>query len=146
MTEPPVVPDDTPTRLQQSDEYYLAMAALDQYPVVDKLSNSTSVVFRIHQLGHKLEAAEADVSRLQQERDNLGILLKRGLDIMEEAKAERAKLLEENALLRRSLEMLTKQMAEPVYTPPAEVSPCPSSLKTSSRPNTPTIPMRSMAP
>jgi regulator of replication initiation timing len=94
----------------------------------------------------RAERAEADVSRLQQERDNLGILLKRGLDIMEEAKAERAKLLEENALLRRSLEMLTKQMAEPVYTPPAEVSPCPSSLKTSSRPNTPTIPMRSMAP
>jgi DNA modification methylase len=33
-------------------------------------------------------------------------------DIMEEAKAERAKLLEENALLRRSLEMLTKQLDE----------------------------------
>jgi hypothetical protein len=40
------------------------------------------------------------------------VLLKRGLDIMEEAKAERAKLLEENALLRRSLEMLTKQLDE----------------------------------
>jgi len=38
-----------------SDEYYLAMAALDQYPIEDRLPKSTSIVFRIHQLGHELE-------------------------------------------------------------------------------------------
>lgn len=43
----------------------LAMAALDNYPVPDDgLPKSTSVVFRIHQLGHVLESA-------QQERDAL---------------------------------------------------------------------------
>jgi hypothetical protein len=35
----------------RSDEYYLAMAALDQYPIKDGLPKSTSVVYRIHQLG-----------------------------------------------------------------------------------------------
>jgi len=42
-----------------TDEHYLAMAALDRYPVPDDgLPKSTSVVFRIHQLGHALEAKE----------------------------------------------------------------------------------------
>jgi len=34
-----------------SDEYWLAMAALDMYPIDDGLPKSTSVVYRIHQLG-----------------------------------------------------------------------------------------------
>lgn len=42
----------------------LAMAALDQYPVEDGLPKSTSVVFRIHQLGHAREQAEASHARL----------------------------------------------------------------------------------
>jgi hypothetical protein len=40
------------------------MAALDNYPVVDDLPKSTSVVFRIHQLGHKLAALEQRVIAL----------------------------------------------------------------------------------
>lgn len=46
---------------QHSDEYYLAMAALDNYEALvrDRLPKSTSVVFRIHQLGHALERALA---------------------------------------------------------------------------------------
>lgn len=39
-----------------TDEYYLAMAALDMYPVEDGLPKSTSVVYRIHQLGREREA------------------------------------------------------------------------------------------
>ena len=48
-------------RIGHSDEYYLAMAALDQYErfTVDALPKSTSVVFRIHQLGHATERLEA---------------------------------------------------------------------------------------
>jgi hypothetical protein len=42
-----------------SDEYYLAMAALDQYPIIDRLPKSTSVIFRIHQLGHEIERLRA---------------------------------------------------------------------------------------
>jgi hypothetical protein len=42
-----------------SDEYWLAMAALDQYPIDDGLPKSTSVVFRIHQLGHAWERLKA---------------------------------------------------------------------------------------
>jgi hypothetical protein len=43
-----------------SDEYYLAMAALDMYPVPDDgLGKSTSVIFRIHQLGHEVERLRA---------------------------------------------------------------------------------------
>jgi len=43
----------------RSDEYYLAMAALDMYLKDDGPLKSTSVVFRIHELGHRLEAAVA---------------------------------------------------------------------------------------
>lgn len=41
-----------------SDEYYLAMAALDSYDALmaDGLSTSTSLVFRIHQLGQAADA------------------------------------------------------------------------------------------
>ena len=47
--------------MAHSDEYYLAMAALDQYEsfMADGLPKSTSVVFRIHQLGHAAEALRA---------------------------------------------------------------------------------------
>jgi hypothetical protein len=52
-----------------SDEYYLAMAALDQYPIDDGILKSTSIVFRIHQLGHALErltaALDPDAIRCQ---------------------------------------------------------------------------------
>jgi len=40
--------------ISHSDEYYLAMAALDNYPIDDGLPKSTSVVYRIHQLGHRI--------------------------------------------------------------------------------------------
>ncbi len=45
-----------------TDEYYLAMAALDRYErlTADRLPKSTSVVFRIDQLGHAAERAEAE--------------------------------------------------------------------------------------
>jgi hypothetical protein len=42
-----------------TDEYWLAMAALDQYPIDDGLPKSTSVVYRIHQLGHAWERLKA---------------------------------------------------------------------------------------
>ena len=46
----------------------LAMTALDAYPVPDDgLPKSTSVVFRIHQLGHAYEALLARVRELEQE-------------------------------------------------------------------------------
>ncbi len=57
------------------------------------------------------DRAEADVSRLQQERDDL----KAAWNYRAGSPGyidENARLMEENALLRRSLEMLTKQMAE----------------------------------
>ena len=44
--------------LGYSDAYYLAMAALDRYEKLvpnDGLPKSTSVEFRIHQLGHEVE-------------------------------------------------------------------------------------------
>lgn len=49
--------DNDTTPLPQSDEYYLAMAALDHYEpfMADGLPKSTSVTFRIHQLGHAAE-------------------------------------------------------------------------------------------
>jgi hypothetical protein len=53
----------------------------------------------------RAEAAEADVSRLQQE--NAKAIYREEL-----LKEDHAKALEENALLRRSLEMLTKQLDE----------------------------------
>ena len=50
-----------------SDEYYLAMAALDQYEswMADRLPKNTSVVYRIHQLGHALERFDARWRALQ---------------------------------------------------------------------------------
>jgi hypothetical protein len=42
--------------LGHTDDYHLEMAALDMYPVEDALPKSTSVVFRIHQLGRERAA------------------------------------------------------------------------------------------
>ena len=62
-----------------------------------------------------VEQAEADVSRLQQENKELhdlffnGDLLQRERD---ELLTQRVKLLEENALLRRSLGVLTKTIED----------------------------------
>jgi seryl-tRNA synthetase len=117
MTKPPVAPDDTPTRLLAVDwQPELTRLRAEVSRLREALAksehNGTNWMIGADLDHERAEKLEADVSRLQQERDNLGVLLKRGLDIMEEAKAERAKLLEENALLRRSLEMLTKQLDE----------------------------------
>ncbi len=55
----------TPDEIGRSDEFYLAMAALDNYPIDDGLPKSTSVVYRIHQLGRALQAAEDRIARVQ---------------------------------------------------------------------------------
>jgi hypothetical protein len=54
----------------------------------------------------------AEVSRLQQEHAKLTREWKHAEDRRSDLVVDNRKLLEENALLRRSLEMLTKQMAQ----------------------------------
>ena len=51
----------------RSDEYWLAMAALDNYPIDDGLPKSTAVVYRIHQLGRAFAAAEVRLTAQAQE-------------------------------------------------------------------------------
>jgi predicted nuclease with TOPRIM domain len=58
----------------------------------------------------RAKVAEADVSRLQQELEQTKQVLK--ADCIAFGNAETDTLKEENALLRRSLEMLTKQLDE----------------------------------
>lgn len=69
--------------IQQTDDYYLA--ALDRYPVENRILASTSVVFRIHQLGRSrdtfrdmlvasratVDAKNAKIYALLQRIDNL---------------------------------------------------------------------------
>jgi hypothetical protein len=92
---PPVAPDDTPTRLLTDREHIVELRAevsrlrealkqWESWGIIEIAVRNQSVSdYMDHWEGRALKA-EADVSRLQQE----------------------------NALLRRSLEMLTKQMAE----------------------------------
>ena len=84
-------PDDTPTRLQRItalvDERY-------SYPAWLSSIAADDIKFLL-----------ADVSRLQQENAY-------AMQHARASQAETATLREENALLRRSLEMLTKQLDE----------------------------------
>jgi chromosome segregation ATPase len=87
-------PDDTPTRLRDAERQ-------------EELSQDG--LTRLQEIGSKWQAraekAEADVSRLQQElheKNQAGM----------HAVTEISRLQQENALLRRSLEMLTKQLNE----------------------------------
>jgi hypothetical protein len=89
---PPVAPDDTPTRLQRIAENL----ATDYY--IGTFKHTDDIHFLL-----------AEVSRLQQElqeQKSWAAGYVRGAELRVNA------LTEENALLRRSLEMLTKQLDE----------------------------------
>ena len=97
-------------RIGHSDEYYLAMAALDQYErfTVDALPKSTSVVFRIHQLGHATERLEA-----------LQAALRALLEQWEAKMFDRAKYTaDERAIYQECLEQLDEVRAR--LSPPEE--------------------------
>jgi hypothetical protein len=124
MDVPPVAPDDTPTRLQRERDQWL-----DAYIQGTQLPNGEYAHLLICSGDRSKPAGEsgcvcaprikrlrAEVSRLQQEhadyqysQEQHAKELTRHIAAFQE---ERAKLLEENALLRRSLEMLTKQLDE----------------------------------
>jgi hypothetical protein len=92
QTPAPVAPDDTPTRLleirrqlYEKIKWHVGSVAGDGSLCNGAIEEIRTAVNRaLEHLSARAEAAEADVSRLQQE----------------------------NALLRRSLEMLTKQLDE----------------------------------
>ena len=52
----------------------LAMVALDAYSVEDGLPKSTSIVFRIHQLGQAKNAAEARAEQAEAALEALGAI------------------------------------------------------------------------
>ena len=125
-------PDDTPTRLQRYQVGYAGYHAntlISIHPSdVGDWCKWADVEAEVSRLREELERSKvpglirnllddnektlADVSRLQQEN----ALMREAMSIQaaggDELHAERRKLLEENALLRRSLEMLTKQLDE----------------------------------
>lgn len=74
-----------------SDEYYLAMAALDQYPIDDGLPKSSSIVFRIHQLGHeceKLRGAGISYTTLERQLNYLREAMRESLGLPDDAPDE----------------------------------------------------------
>jgi hypothetical protein len=107
--EPPVAPDDTPTRLRNDARVIHSSEIADDpggfagdYVPLEDHQQTWDVAQRL----------TAEVSRLQQEHATKQRDADYWRGLFNDADAYTAKLLEENALLRRSLEMLTKQMAE----------------------------------
>jgi hypothetical protein len=127
MSEPPVAPDDTPTRLQRllfeagDDEVGPACSRVEVPPtlVMDPAFREPYVQGYRHALWDARMAEKAEVSRLREEMAplyNTEQWLRwcdiRVLERAEAAEAEVSRLQQENALFRRSLEMLTKQLDE----------------------------------
>jgi hypothetical protein len=122
MTAASRPPDDTPTRLSHQDEADTLLRALKHQELLD-----TPVAAAIGNFIEQLRAGRAEVSRLQQEHATVYTFLSRIIDVVAPSNPAAGgktmtlcqqvdhyivELREENALLRRSLEMLTKQMTE----------------------------------
>jgi 3-deoxy-D-manno-octulosonic-acid transferase len=110
MTAASRPPDDTPTRLKESDEVFAALDALFG------LGGMTDPYFILGNIKSRVEETKllrAEVSRLRealkQQREAFSVS---STDRERQLAADVSRLQQENALLRRSLDILVKQMAD----------------------------------
>jgi hypothetical protein len=100
----PVAPDDTPTRLDEIEKRWQ-----DQADINTDVQFLLAEVSRLRDVN---DALKAEVAAQKTRANTNAIERTDARERAEAAEAEVSRLQQENALLRRSLEMLTKQMAD----------------------------------